>query len=88
MARRKQYYWAKSVDDEHTGVLYHTEFNTEFVDPFFDSEEEADRYLERLAEENGQEQYQGAVLRDDRGRKVKEAVEVLMDQSGIQDFLG
>jgi hypothetical protein len=55
------------------------------VDPFFNSIEAAESYLEREADSQ-QELYDDMVLYDADGNKIKEAVEVLTDQSGIMDF--
>jgi hypothetical protein len=76
-----RYYW--SGED---GVVYHTETDGEMVDPFFNSVEEAERYLESLADMNGKEQYDGLVLRKSGNRKVMEATEVLTEQSGLTDW--
>jgi len=76
-----QYYW--SGED---GVVYHTETEGEMVDPFFNSVDEAERYLENLADTNGREQYDGMVLRKSGNRKVIEATEVLTEQSGLTDW--
>jgi len=62
---RTQYYW--SGDD---GVVYHTESGEELVDPFFGSVEEAEHYLENLADLHGKEQYTGMVLRKSGHSKV------------------
>ncbi|WP_089386095.1 hypothetical protein [Halorubrum vacuolatum] len=78
---RTQYYW--SGED---GVVYHTEAGDELVDPFFGSVEEAERYLENLADLNGKEPYNGLVLRKSGNRKVMEATEVLTEQSGLTDW--
>jgi len=79
---RTQYYW--SGED---GILYHTEKNSDRVNPFFETVEDAERFLEHQAQEYGKDRYEGFVLRKTGNRKVEEAVEVLMDQSGLQDFL-
>jgi hypothetical protein len=79
---RTQYYW--SGED---GILYHTEKHSDRVNPFFETVEDAERFLEHQAQEHSKDRYESFVLRKTGNRKVKEAVEVLMDQSGIQDFL-
>jgi hypothetical protein len=56
------------------------------VDPFFNSVDGAERYLESLADMNGKEQYDGLVLRKSGNRKVMEATEVLTEQSGLTDW--
>ena len=78
---RTQYYW--SGDD---GVVYHTEAGDELVDPFFGSVEEAEHYLQNLADLHGKEPYNGLVLRKSGNRKVMEATEVLTEQSGLTDW--
>jgi hypothetical protein len=76
-----QYYW--SGED---GIVYHTETENEMVDPFFGSIDEAERYLENLADLHGKERYQGMVLRETGNWKIKEATEVLTEQSGLTDW--
>ena len=76
-----QYYW--SGED---GIVYHTETDGEMVDPFFNTVEEAEQYLESLADMNGKQQYDGMVLRKSGNRKVIEATEVLTEQSGLTDW--
>ena len=83
--RKTQFYWY----NPNTGAaLYHTGVNEDEADPFFDSVEEAEDYLEKQAESgNREERYEGMSLYETRNKKVEDAVEVLMDQSGIQDFM-
>ena len=76
-----RYYW--SGED---GVVYHTETEGEMVDPFFNSVDEAERYLESLADTNGKEQYDGLVLRKSGNLKIMEATKVLTKQSGLTDW--
>jgi len=76
-----RYYW--SGED---GVVYHTETEGEMVDPFFNTVEEAENHLESLADMNGEDQYDGLVLRKSGNRKVMEATEVLTEQSGLTDW--
>jgi len=78
---RTQYYWS---GDE--GVVYHTEAGEDLVDPFFGSVEEAEQYLESLADRHGKERYTGMVLRKSGDRKVEEATEVLTEQSGLTEW--
>jgi len=78
---RTQYYW--SGDD---GVVYHTKAGNEMVDPFFDSIDEAERFLENQADLYGQERYQNLVLRRAGNMKMKEATEVLTEQSGLTEW--
>jgi len=78
---RAQYYWSGE-----SGVVYHTETEDEMVDPFFGSVDEAERYLESLADRHGNQRYEGLVLGKSGNRKVKEATEVLTEQSGLGDF--
>jgi len=79
--KRTQYYWSGEE-----GVVYHTESGDELVDPFFGSIEEAEQYLENLADHHGKGQYTGMVLRKSGNRKVEEATEILTEQSGLADF--
>jgi len=76
-----QYYWTTE-----NGVLYHTGVGPEQVDPFFDSVERAEDFLEQRADLNGNDQYEGAILREATGGKVKEATAVLTSQSGLAQF--
>jgi hypothetical protein len=78
---RTQYYWSGE-----NGVIYHSEADGELVDPFFGSVEEAEHYLENLAQLNGEEQYTNLVLRKTGNRKVKEATDVLTNQTGLTDW--
>ena len=78
---RTQYYWS---GDE--GVIYHTEAGDELVDPFFDTIEEAEKFLQNQAEQHGQEMYQGMVLRRAGNMKMKEATDVLTEQAGLTDW--
>jgi type IV secretory pathway ATPase VirB11/archaellum biosynthesis ATPase len=76
-----QYYWCGEE-----GVVYHTEADTEIVNPFFRTEEEAERFLERIADRNGKERYSNLVLRKTGNQKVMEATDVLTKQSGLAQF--
>jgi len=77
---RAQYYWSGEQ-----GLIYHTE-STEFVDPFFNTISEAERFLETQANQNGREPYNGLVLRRTSNQKMKEATDVLTEQSGLTDW--
>jgi hypothetical protein len=66
--------------------LYHTETNGEYADPFFDEENEAREYLERLAESGTKAEYENLSLHKLKSKKIGETVEVLTDQAGIHDF--
>ena len=76
-----QYYW--SGED---GIVYHTETDGEMVDPFFNTVDEAEQYLETLADTHGRSRYEGLVLRKSGNRKVMEATDVLTEQSGLTDW--
>jgi len=78
---RTQYYW--SGDD---GVVYHTESGDEMVDPFFDTIDEAERFLQNQADQYGEHRYENMVLRRAGNMKMKEATEVLTEQSGLTDW--
>jgi len=66
--------------------VYHTEAGDELVDPFFDTIEEAEQFLQNQAEQHGQEMYQGMVLRRAGNMKMKEATDVLTEQAGLTDW--
>jgi hypothetical protein len=78
---RTQYYWS---GDE--GVVYHTEAEDELVDPFFDTIDEAERFLQNQADQYGEDRYQNMVLRRAGNMKMKEATEVLTEQSGLSEW--
>lgn len=81
--RATVYYW---YDPETGAVLEHTGVNDEETVPFFGSEETAQDYLEKRAETGGKDRYEGLSLYKARTQKVGDAVDVLTDQSGIDDF--
>jgi len=74
---RAKYYWSGEQ-----GLIYHTE-STEFVDPFFNTISEAERFLETQANQNGKEPYNGLVLRRTSKQKMKETTDLLTEQSGL-----
>lgn len=78
---RTQYYWSGDQ-----GVVYHTEAGDELVDPFFDTIDEAERFLQTQADQYGEDRYQDMVLRRAGNMKMKEATEVLTEQSGLTDW--
>jgi hypothetical protein len=61
--------------------------NDESTVPFFGDIGAAETYLEKRAEMDGPEPYDRLSLYEARTRKVGDAVDVLTDQSGIEDFL-
>jgi hypothetical protein len=81
--RSKLYYW---VDPETDSALVHTEVGEEYGIPFFDSVGEAEQYLERRAETGLKEDYEDLSLYSASVEKEEDAVDVLLDQAGIQDF--
>lgn len=80
----KLYYW---LDPDTGSALEHTGVNDEQTIPFFGDEETAKEYLERRAENGDKEKYEGLSLYQARAKKVGDAVDVLTDQSGIDDFM-
>jgi len=76
-----QYYWSGE-----NGVIYHTELEEGMVDPFFNTQQEAEQYLETLATHHNQEQYTSMVLRKTGNQKVIEATEVLTQQSNLNNW--
>jgi len=80
--RNNVYYW---VNPDTGAALYHTEANGEEANPFFASVGDAEQFLEKQVE-NRREEYENLSLYKARIEKIEDAVEVLMDQSGINDF--
>lgn len=82
--RTTVYYWLNPM----TGAaLYHTGVNDEETIPFFPDEFTARDYLEQRAGAGDPEQYDGLSLYKARTRKVADAVDVLTDQAGFDDFV-
>lgn len=81
--RTNVYYW---LNPDTGAALYHTEVNGEEANPFFGSVDEAERYLEKHCGEEVS-QYEGLTLYNAKVEKVEDAVEVLTDQSGIDEFV-
>ena len=77
------YVW---YDPDTEAVLYHTGINDDAADPFFATVEEADRFLEHRADHGDQERHERLSLYRIRMRKEKDALDVLLDQSGLDDF--
>jgi hypothetical protein len=75
------YYWTNG-----DGVLARCEMGGGIVDPFFETEESAENYLEERAQVEDSEKYEGMVLRKSDGDKIKEATEVLTNQAGFGQF--
>jgi len=81
--RNTVYYW---FDPETSGVLYHTSLNDDRAHPFFPSVGEAETFLEQQAESGNSDRYSSFSLYEAKIQKVEDAVEVLMDQAGIDDY--
>lgn len=77
------YYWA---DPKTDAALYHTGVNDEEAIAFFETVGEAENYLEKRDESNPAEDYSRFSLYRARVKKEMDAVDVLMDQSGLADF--
>lgn len=78
------YYW---LDPDTGAALHHTGVNEERTIPFFPDEESARDYLDKRADTGDETQYEGLSLYKARTRKVGDAVDVLTDQAGIEDFV-
>ena len=78
-----RYVW---FDPDTEAVLYHTGVNNDAADPFFTTVEEASRFLEQRADQGDEERYERLSLYRVRMRKEKDALDVLLDQSGLDDF--
>lgn len=81
--RSTVYYW---LNPDTGAALYHTEVNGEEANPFFGSVSEAEQYLENLGQRQA-ERYESLSLYKAKVQKVEDAVEVLTDQSGIDEFV-
>lgn len=81
--RNTVYYW---FDPDTGALLYHTGVNENEADPFFSSVGEAETYLEKQAGQDDVDSYENLSLYQAKIEKVEGAVDVLMDQSGINDF--
>lgn len=82
--RATVYYW---LDPETGSVLEHTTVGDEQTIPFFAEEGRAMDYLEKRADTDTETDYSDFSLYKARVRKVGDAVDVLTDQSGIDDFM-
>lgn len=82
--RATVYYW---LDPQTGAALHHTGVNDEEAIPFFPDEGTARDYLENRAGTGDPEQYTGLSLYKTRRRKVADAVDVLTDQAGFDDFV-
>lgn len=80
--RSTVYYW---INPDTGAALYHTEAHQEEANPFFGTTGEAEKFLEKRAQHD-QRDYKSLSLYKAKIEKVEDAVEVLMDQSGINDF--
>lgn len=81
--RATLYYW---MDPETGGALYHTEAYDDEAAPFFPSTDEAVRFFEQQAEQIDEDRYERMSLYKARVTKDMDALDVLMDQSGLSDF--
>jgi len=68
-------------------VLHHATANGEEANVFFGSDDRAEECLERLSDGVDSDRYEGLLLYQARTRKVKDAVDVLMDQSEFDEFV-
>lgn len=82
--RTTVYYW---LDPATGAALYHTGAYDDEADPFFDSIEAAETFLEQQAEHaETPDRYEAASLYKARTRKIEDAKDVLLDQAGIDEF--
>ena len=80
--RSTVYYW---LNPDTGAALYHTEINGDEADPFFGSAGEAEQFLEKRGGQDT-DRYQGFSLYKAKVQKIEDAVDVLTDQAGIEDF--
>lgn len=78
------YYW---LNPETGAALYHTGVNDEETIPFFPDDTTARDYLAKRAATGDKAPYKGLSLYKARTRKVGDAVDVLTDQAGFDDFI-
>jgi hypothetical protein len=80
-----QYLW---LDPDTGAALYHTTVFDDEADPFFESAETTERFLERQHElqPEDEDRYERMSLYKIRLPKEKDAIDVLLDQSGLDEF--
>lgn len=81
-----QYIW---YDPDTGTVLFDATVNGEQADVLFDTIDQASQFLERKAEENGEEDYTNLRLyrvRRESRYKEMEGVEAFSEQAGLMDF--
>lgn len=75
-------------DPDTETYLSHGEIDEGFAQPFFENEEGARQFLDhRSREVDDKSCFEGLPLQKLRAKKIGEVVEVLTDQSGIEDFV-
>jgi len=75
------------LNPETGTALHHATANGEEATVFFGNEDRAEEYLERLSDGVDSDRYDSLSPYQARTRKVKDAVDVLMDQSGLDEFV-
>lgn len=81
-----QYFW---YDPDTGAALFDATVNNEEADILFDTVDQASQFLERKAEENGEEDYTNLRLyriRRESRYKEMEGVEAFSEQAGLMDF--
>lgn len=86
--RQGHFYWK---DSRTNGLLSQGSFqldDLETVDAIYQSEEDAENYLQNLADQNPElkDRLQGCTLYKD-GQKVMQGADVLTEQQGLGDFM-
>ncbi|WP_152419405.1 hypothetical protein [Halobiforma nitratireducens] len=82
--RSTVYYW---LDPETGATLPHTDVNDHGTIPFFADEPAARAFLENRAEAGDADRYAGLSLYKARTRKVADAVDVLTEQAGFDEYV-
>lgn len=81
----KVYYW---LDPETGAALAHTNAYDDEANPYFETIEEAERFLEQRAETADRlERYETMSLYEAKTRKIRDAKDVLTEQAAFDDFL-
>lgn len=81
--RNMIYYW---FDPDTGTALYNTSVNGNEPEPFFDSIGEAEKVLKQQVSQEDSDPYRNMRLYSAKIQQIEYAVDVLMNQSGIDDF--
>ena len=85
--RNTEYYWRT-----RGGNIPHTtstvgDGSLELADCYFDTVEDAERYLENLHDQGQLDEIEGATMYATDGEKMMEDTDVITEQAGFNDYL-